>query len=214
MGGLSSGTLAIGQATTSMDDPIGTQGGAVVPGPIGLDAPIPMDTQRIVAKVVKDWDPPQPRTTPEIVVGGKTLKEAGRELDKLDEWGQGGGMLRTDSIPAGTSTNLTVNAQANLVHRLPRWTGYGAASTAAKAEWDRMVAKLKVHEDRHMQIAIEEADRLATDLVGVEIGKIARMVTEANRRMAKRQQELDKDTQNGSKPGVTFGDVTLDISIK
>jgi hypothetical protein len=214
MGGFSSGTLAIGQATKGIDDPSGTQGGAVVPGPIGLDGAIPMGGQRIVAKVVKDWDPPKPRTTPEIVVGGKTLADAGRELDKLSEWGEGGGMLRTDSIPAGNSTDLTVKAHANLVHRLPRWTGYGAASTAAKAEWDRMVAKLKAHEDRHMEIAIEEADRLARDLVGVEIGDIADMVTEANRRMAKRQQELDTDTQNGSKPGVAFGDVTLDISIK
>ena len=214
MGGFSSGTLAIGQATTGTDNPAPTQGGAVVPGPIGFDDPIPMDSQRIIAKVTKDWDPPSPRTTPEIVVGGKTLAEAGRELDKLREWGEGGGSLRSERIGAGTSTNLTVNLHGNLVYRLPRWTGYAGASAAAKAEWDRMLAKLKAHEDRHMEIAIEEGNQLATDLVGREIGEIAGMVTEANRRMNKRQQDMDTDTNNGAKAGVQYGDVILDTSIK
>jgi hypothetical protein len=31
--------------------------------------------------------------------------------------------------------------------------------------------------------------------------------------MATRQTELDTDTENGSKPGVTYGDVILDTSI-
>src|SRR3954447_13886676 len=128
MGGFSTGTLAIGQATTGFDNPVATQGGAIVPGPIGLDDPIPMDSQRIIAKVTKDWDPPSPRTTPEIVVGGKTLADAGRELDKLREWGEGGGSLRSERIPTGTSTNLTVDLKGNLIHRLPRWSGYSSAS--------------------------------------------------------------------------------------
>jgi predicted secreted Zn-dependent protease len=99
------------------------------------------------------------------------------------------------------------------VYRLPRWTGYDAASAAAKAEWDQMLGHLRAHEDRHVAIAIEEANQLAQDLIGHDIADIANMVTEANRRMATRQTELDTDTENGSKPGVTYGDVILDTSI-
>jgi hypothetical protein len=208
------GTLSIGQPSIGTGNPSGTQGGAVVPGPLGANDAIPLGSERIIAKVTKDWDPPDPRTTPEIVVGGKTLADAGRELDQLREWGEGGGSLRSERIPAGTSTNLTVELKGNLVRRLPRWTGYDSASPAAKKEWDRMLPKLQAHEDRHMQIAIEEGDRLAADLVGREIGEIAGMVTAANRRMQRRQNELDADTQNGSKAGVQYGDVILDTSVR
>lgn len=76
-----------------------------------------------------------------------------------------------------------------------------------------MLAKLRAHEDRHLAIAIEEADRLAGELVGREIGEIADLVTEANRRMQERQDELDADTEHGAKAGVAFGDVSLNTSI-
>jgi predicted secreted Zn-dependent protease len=123
------------------------------------------------------------------------------------------GSLRADAIPAGTSTNLTVNLHANLRYRLPLWTRYSDASKAAKAEWDKMFAKLKVHEDRHLAIAIEEADNLAQALAGRDIADIAKMVTAANRRMQSRQDDLDTDTDHGAKTGVPYGDVVLDTTI-
>jgi hypothetical protein len=194
-------------------DPVAPGVGFDSPGPTGRrDAPVPL-ASRIIAKVTKDWDPPSPHTTPEMVVNGATLAAVARELNALPEWGQAGGSLRTDAIPGGNSTNLTVNLHGNLVYRLPRWTGYDRASTAAKAEWDRMFAKLRAHEDRHLAIAIEEGDQLASDLIGHDIADIASLVTQANRRMKARQDKLDADTQSGSKPGVPFGDVVLDTSI-
>jgi hypothetical protein len=192
-------------------------GGGAPPRVLGVDEAIALDSiQRIISKVTKDWDPPNPRTTPPIVVGGATLEKAAEQLNRLSEWGQGGGSLRTESIAAGTSTNLTVTMHANLVRRLPTWSGYTRASAGAKAEWDRMVRKLAVHEDRHVAIAIEEAEQLAKDLVGREISDIAQMVTDANARMQARQDELDdpSHTDHGAKPGVQYGDVNLDITIK
>jgi len=185
--------------------------GMVVPGPLGDDA-IPL-ADRIITVVTKDWEPPSPRTTPEIVVGGTTLAQAGAALDRLEEWGQGGGMLRTDPVPVGTSAAVTVHVRANLVFRLPRWTGYNRASTAAKAEWDQMLAKLRIHEQRHMDIAIEEANNLAAALNGKEISDIRQLVTDANNTLHQRQVQLDNDTDHGAKSGVTYGDVTLDTSI-
>ncbi|MGH8502242.1 MAG: DUF922 domain-containing protein [Gammaproteobacteria bacterium] len=195
------------------DDPFAVLGGGSTPGPVGVRNPVPLGGSRIIADVAKDWNPPNPRATPEIVVRGSTLSDAARGLNALDEWGQAGGSLRADRIPGGNSTDLTVNLRGNLVYRLPRWTGYSQASTAAKAEWDRMFGKLRAHEDRHLVIAIEEGDQLASDLVGHDITDIARMVTAANRRMRARQDDLDANTDHGAKAGVPFGDVTLDTSI-
>ena len=183
-----------------------------VPGPVGTD-PIPM-SDRIIAKVEDDWHPPAPNTSPTVVLRGKTLEEVARELDRLDEWGKGGGSLITDRIPAGNSTDLTVKRHGQLQLRLPSWPNYASASKAAKAEWDQMMGKLRAHEQRHMEIAIEHGDALAKDLVGKEIGKIAGMVTARNKQMAADQQKLDADTDHGSKPGVTYGDVSLDTTIK
>jgi len=63
-----------------------------------------------------------------------------------------------------------------------------------------MIGKLRAHEDRHLAIAMEEADRLAKELVGKEIGRIPAMVTAANARMNTRQKELDRLRKSGSKP--------------
>jgi hypothetical protein len=218
MGGVRVGIL--GTDADARDRPDGSDdilGGGDPPGVLGVDDAIPLDTlQRIIAKVTKDWDPPNPRTTPPIVVGGATLEKAAEQLNKLPEWGQGGGSLRTESIAAGTSTNLTVTMHANLVRRLPTWSGYARASAGAKAEWDQMVRKLAAHEDRHVAIAIEEAEQLAKDLIGKEISDIAQRVTDANARMQARQDELDdpSHTDHGAKRGVQYGDVNLDVTIK
>jgi len=190
-------------------------GGGDLPGVIGIDGPIPLDVTRVIARVTKDWDPPNPTTTPEIVITGTTLAQAGQQLDRLPEWGQAGSRgVRADRIPPGNSTNLTVSLHGNLVYRLPRWTKYADASKAAQAEWDRMFAKLKAHEDRHLAIAIEEAENLAQALAGHDIDDIATMVTDANRRMQSRQDDLDTDTDHGAKLGVPYGDVVLDTTIR
>lgn len=183
------------------------------PGPAGGD-PIPLaEGDRIVTAVTKDWVPPTPKTTPEIIVRGDTLEAVANELNALPEWGRGGGFLRTDRVPVGTSPTVTVAIRANLIKVLPRWTKFDKASVAVRAEWNRMLAKLTIHEQRHMEIAIEEAENLATSLKGVEIGEIADLVTAANQTMQTRQDELDTDTDHGAKTGVPFGDVFLDISI-
>ena len=127
--------------------------------------------------------------------------------------GQGGGSLRCDRIPVGTSTNLTVKLHGNLQLRLPSWPNYVSASAAAKPEWDRMIGKLRAHEQWHMDIAIQHGDALAKELVGNDISVIAQRVTDRNRLMAADQQQLDTDTNHGSKAEVPYGDVFLDTSI-
>lgn len=208
------GTEAEAHAVSGDDDVLG---GGDPPGVLGSDEVVPLDDlKRTITKVTKDWDPPSPRSTPAIIIGGATLAQAADQLNRLNEWGEGGGRLRTDRIPPGNTTSITVNIRAGLIRRLPTWTGYAKASAAAKAEWDQMLRKLEAHEDRHVAIAIEEAEQLAKDLIGKEISEIAQLVTDANARMQQRQDDLDdaNNTDHGAKPGVPFGDVNLDTTIK
>jgi hypothetical protein len=215
MGGMKVGVLGFRPPGAGIGaDDVDVLGAGDPPGPIGIDEPIPLDVARIIANADKDWDPPKPDGAPEIVVRGSTLADVGQELNALDEWGQAGGIIRAEEIPVGTSTNLTVKLHAGLVYRLPTWTGYSNASPAAKAAWDAMFTKLKAHEDRHLAIAIEEANRVAKELIGKDIAVIGPRVTAANRRMLQRQTKLDDDTNHGARVGVPFGDVILDTSVK
>lgn len=189
-------------------DPQFPTGGFEFPGPIGLDS------SPVVTEVNNDWESPNPSSTPEIVVKGKTLAQVAAELNKLAEWGRGGGRIRSDTLENVKTPEVTVQLRANLTMVLPRWEGYEGASEAAKKEWNRMIAKLREHEQRHVDIAIEEADALASALIGKPMSKIASMVTEANAKMATRQREFDAKTEHGNKEGVEFGGVVLDTSIK
>lgn len=189
------------------------RGGFAEPGPIGLKGGGPRVIDRKVANVTGDWTPPSPATAPEIVVGGSTLEQVGRQLNAQGEWGRGGGQISADNIPPGNSPTVDVNLHAGLVKILPQWLGYSSASAAVKAQWDKMFAKLDAHEQRHVDIAIEEADRLKRDLVGKSIDAVGPMVTAANGRMATRQRQMDAETDHGAKAGVPYGDVFLDTSI-
>lgn len=183
-----------------------------VPGPVGMDAPIPL-VARIIARVNDDWHPPAPNTTPTISLTADTLADLAKLLPR-DEWGQGGGSLRSVPIPVGTSSNLTVELRGNLVLHLPEWTNATSASSAAQAEWNRMITKLTAHEQRHVDIAIEEFDKVGPALVGKDIDQIVSTVTAANAAAKKRQDDLDTATDHGAKKGVQYGDVFLDTSIQ
>lgn len=193
-------------------DPL-PRGGFAPAVPGGMEPPVPLDVTRTVKDVVKDWDASQPKNTADIPVSGKTLAGVAEALNALPEWGRGGGALRTDAVPPGNTTEVTVTLHANLTLRLPKWKEYDKASAAAKKEWDRMILKLKAHEQRHVDIAAEEAQKLANALVDREISEISEMVTDANKILRARQDDLDTDTEHGAKAGVPFGDVDLDTSI-
>jgi hypothetical protein len=186
--------------------------GFVDPGPGGIDPPVSM-VARLIARVDDDWHPPAPDNSPEVTIDGTTLADVADALNKVDEWGKGGGKLRAEPIPVGTSSDLTVTLHGNLLLRLAKWSDYAAASAAAKKEWNRMITKLTAHEQRHVDIAIEEFDKVARALVGKDIDQIVPLVTAANAAAEKRQKELDTTTEHGRKQGVQYGDVFLDATI-
>jgi hypothetical protein len=216
MGGVRVGILGMDAGAGSGPDgdaPIDVLGSGDPPGTLGADDAVPLSTGRTIAYVRKDWDPTSPLNTDPLVISGKTLDRVFRALNALPEWGLGGGRLVVDDVPRGSSPDVTVTLHANLIRRMPSWTEYQNASEAAQAEWNRMYRKLVDHEDRHVEIAAEEAERLAGDLVGKDISKIPKLVTTANARMAARQKEMDTASKHGAKPGVQYGDVLLDPTI-
>jgi hypothetical protein len=212
------GPLGIGSNDLSNEDPTVPRSSFTTPGPLGLGfEPEPLADQ-LVSKVTKDWDPtPKPDTTA-ISVGGTTLADLAANLAQLPEAGKGGGSLRADA-PVITTSAVTVNLQGNLVNKVVDWTGFSSASAAAQAEWTRVLTNLKRHEQRHMDIAVEEGNALATLLIGHKIGSkpsIADKVTAANVAMQKRQDDLDSasESDHGRKAGHAFGDCNLDTSIQ
>lgn len=186
--------------------------------PVGHDSAEPL-TQRIVNKVVCDWVPtPNPNTTP-IVVKAANLADLAQALSQLPEAGEGGGKLRIDPVPIGTSPDVTVTLHGNLVNRVVQWDGYDQASAAAKAHWDTVLNNLKRHENRHMEIAIEEGNALAQRLIGHQIGSqptLTDKVDSANTKMKASQVKLDSqaESDHGKKQGHAYGDCNIDTTIQ
>jgi RHS repeat-associated protein len=58
----------------------------------------------------------------------------------------------------------TVNATITVY--LPRWTGYDSATQAERGDWDKMMADLRDHEEGHVDIATQEANKTAKQLAG------------------------------------------------
>jgi hypothetical protein len=185
-------------------------GGGDPPGTLGVNAADAMSTGKI-EYVTKDWDPDSPKSTDPLVVSGATIDQVSRALNRLPEWGQGGGVLKL-AIPADFASSHSVTLSANLVRRLPQWKQYDSARDAEKAAWNRMFRKLTDHEDRHVEIAVEEAGRLADALIGQAATEAAKTVAAANRRLESRQKRLDDETSHGAREGVKYGDVILDLS--
>ena len=208
MGGEKSGVLGLGRPS----DNDGVRSIGDLPGPTGVDDPIPLNAGRIITKVDRDWDPLN--LSPSFdTVSGTTLADVGQALASLNEWGEGGGTVSNDPVPVDTSPTVTVQLRADIVFRLISWDGYSSASTAAKAEWDRMIDKLKAHEMRHVQNLLEIGNQLAKDLIGKDIDRLVGMVNATGPRIKRAQDQLDAQTNHGKKKNVPFGDVFLDTSI-
>ena len=219
--GLVPGPLGVTPHNLNIGDPLApgpATSSFATPGPLGSDLePEPL-TDRLVTKVDVDWVPtPNPDTTA-IQVAGATLADLATNLAALPEAGKGGGKLRADPVATGVTAGVTVSLHGNLVNKVVDWTGYSSASTAAQAEWDRVLTNLKRHEKRHMEIAIEEGNVLAKLLIGHKIGStptIVDKVSNANTAMQKRQDDLDSpsESDHGHKKGHAFGDCNIDTSI-
>jgi Bacterial protein of unknown function (DUF922) len=207
-------------ASNTTTNPPGTIGASfVTPGPIGTEDEAEPLAARTVTQVNKDWDPTPQTDTSDITIAATDLADLATKILARGEAGEGGGSLTTDGVPVGTSVSVTIQLHGKFVNRIVKWDGYDKASAAAKKHWDEVLIHLKKHEQRHFDIALEEANALATSLVGHVVGSkptLVEKVDAANAKIKKRQDDLDSpaESDHGTKKGHTYGNVIIDVSIK
>lgn len=148
---------------------------------------------------------------PQVVtyeVRGSTLAEVAAQLDP-EEWGRC--RWQVDYSFETTNGRATkVDITLNLTIRLPQWAGpgYQRASEAARREWQRMLAALRAHEDRHAEIARNWAPVFKERMLNQRQSRLARTYQQVLREMEKEQKKYDKDTTHGQSEGVTL-DLTI-----
>lgn len=208
-------------------DPDASDGGVkpIDAGPVvglgdGAGGAEPMSDTRKITRVSKDWgDPPTPTLTNTPKIGGATLKEALAELEKLSEWGTGGGNL---SAPDGGAITLTTTDGKNYaaeIHgdffmTLPEWTGYAKATKQQQQAWDTMIAKLRKHENEHVQIAYRNAQKLVRTLTNLPVDQAAQKIADAQQAGQDAQDDFDSaaKTDHGKNDFGGFPKVELDTS--
>ena len=214
---------------------------ATPPGPIGLDLDAsgsgvkPLDAQPVIGlgdepealanqpkiiRVTRDWgDPPTPSVTFTPTIGGTSLKEALSELEKLTEWGSGGGKLSGPGgqiylAPTADANKYIAEITGTLTITLPGWSGYEKATDAQKQAWDAMIAKLRKHEQEHVDIAYRNAQTLIRTLTNLPVDKAQAKISESFQAEKDAQEDFDSDpkTAHGAKVFGTFPKVELDTS--
>lgn len=175
---------------------------------------------RKVTKVTRDWtDPPAATLTMTPSVGGTTLKEALAELKRLPEWGTGGGDLSGAgggeiTLTTEDGKNYTAEIHGKFFMTLPTWSGYEKATTEQKAAWDDMIAKLRKHENEHVQIAYRNAQKLVKKMTNLAVEKAGQAVADAQQAGQDAQDDFDSaaKTDHGNNAFGAFPKVELDTS--
>jgi len=184
------------------------------------DGPEAMSDQRKVTRVSKDWgDPPTPTVTNTPKVGGTTLKEALAELQQLTEWGTGGGNLSAKDggeIQLSTTDGKSYAAEihGDFFITLPEWSGYAKATKAQQQAWDAMIAKLRKHEQEHVNIAYRGAQKLVRTLTNLPVDQAAQKIADSGQATQDAQDDFDSSakTDHGKNDFGGFPKVELDTS--
>jgi len=215
----------LGRDPLAADVPWYPTGGTFAsPVPIGVDSggPTELDTGKKIVKVTKDWsDPPSvtPTFTPEV--SGNTLKAVLAELQKLSEWGSGGGNLNGTgpggeirAEPSDDGKGYTVALKGEFFITLPKWKEYATATDPQKTAWDAMIANLKKHEEEHVAIAYRGAQKLVKDLTGLVVTLAPQKVADAQTAIQNAQDDFDSPakTDHGNNDFGSFKKVVLDTS--
>jgi predicted secreted Zn-dependent protease len=140
-------------------------------------------------------------------VSGGTLNEVYTQLDP-EEWGRCTYTFDYDYDSVNGKTSK-VNITLKLVIRLPRWTDIDKASPAARKEWNRMLAALQGHEEKHAALARTWAPIFKQRMLGLDETKVADKHTSTLAEVDKATKKYDDASKHGQTEGVS-----LDRSIK
>lgn len=189
------------------------------PGPVSADGDDAeqLDDQKRITKVVRDWTNPPKIDEQAVDVSGATLAAVKAELDKLTEWGSGGGTMNgLRAEPNDDGKGYTVKLSPTFTMSLPDWKEYPQASDAAKKAWDDMIENLRMHELEHVAIARRNFEKLATTLGGKPVAQAAQAVADAETAGQADQDDFDSEakTAHGRNAWQTFPKVVLDTNVK
>lgn len=210
---------APGTLGRSPDD--GSSGVTVLdtPAVVGVEDAEPLANQPKITKVTRDWgDPPTPTVTFTPEIGGTTLKEALAELERMSEWGTGGGNLKgtgaDDQVELTTTDgkNYTVVLKGEFFVTLPKWKGYDKATPAQKQSWDAMIANLRKHEEEHVAIQYRGWQKLIQTLTNLPVTQATAKMQESQEKTQAAQDAFDEKTEHGGKATPGFPKVELDVS--
>jgi hypothetical protein len=208
-------------ATTRANPTVGSFG---VANPVGVDTeePVELGTNKKISKVTKDWsDPPSvtPTMTPEV--SGRSLAAVLVELNKLSEWGTGGGNLEgtgangeLQAEPSDDGKSYTVALKGKFFMTLVKWKEYDTMTAPQKKAWDDMIVLLKAHEAEHVAIAYRGAEKLIKTLTNLDVTLAAQKVADANTATQAEQDDFDSaaKTDHGKNDFGKFKKVVLDTS--
>jgi hypothetical protein len=192
--------------------------------PVGVDAeePIELDTRKKISKVKKSWTDP-PAVTPTLApeVSGSSLKEVLVELQKLTEWGSGGGTIKGTgkngeirAEPSDDGKSYTVELIGDFIFTLVKWKEYDKMLDEQKKAWDDMIALLTAHEKEHVAISHRGANKLVKTLTNLDVTRAPQKVADANTDIQADQDDFDSTTKtdHGRNDWSTFKKVVLDTS--
>ncbi len=138
-------------------------------------------------------------------LSAKTLGEAGKELDKRDEWGKFDGKISYDYDDDGNNIVTTVTLKPSYLLQMPTWAAYSKAPKNCQKEWDRMYEKLEEHEDGHRQIHQDLLDKIKDSLskeTDLTVDQLKSDFADWLKEGQDNHDKYDSSTGNGSKKGV------------
>lgn len=100
---------------------------------------------------------------------GETLADLVAAIQHLPEAGSAEWHPSYDYVADDQGVVTSAEVAVSWKITLPTWDGYGAASQAAKDEWDRFAAALETHELGHLDLV----ERALTDLDQQMVGRPA-----------------------------------------
>jgi hypothetical protein len=124
-------------------------------------------------------------------------------LQGLDEWGKTRWNVTYDyDATDGVATSVSVTARITV--ELPRWTSLSKQPRRVQAEWNRMLAALRRHENEHVRIARERIQKLAGEMSGKPESELPDIHARCVQELDTLSDDFDTRTDHGQKEGVTL----------
>jgi hypothetical protein len=142
-------------------------------------------------------------TTQTFEIEADNLDGAAAALQTLDEWGKTRWNVTYDYEETdGTATSVVVTARITV--ELPRWTTLDKQPRRVRAEWNRMLAALRRHENEHVRIARERIQTLAGELSGKPESELSDIHSRCLQDLDTLSHAFDTRTDHGEKQGVSL----------